>query len=317
MSELLQAAFIINLLASMIRIASPILYGALGELVTERSGIMNLGVEGMMLSGALAAFLITYSTGSLPLGTLAGIVAGMLCALLVVWMTATLKVDQVITGLAINLLCAGLTAYVFRLIFKAVSNPKTIQVYPPVKIPLLSSIPFFGEVLFSHQMLVYIAFLFAPIIWIFLYRIKYGLTLRGIGDNPRALDMKGVRLTTYQYLAVLFGGAMAGLGGAVLVQVSSGIFVPGNLLYGGEAAGRGWIAIAIVIFGNWKPGWITIGALFFGLIEALQLSLQAVGVAVPHQFLLALPYALTIVSLMIYHGRSEGPLALGRAYSRE
>jgi simple sugar transport system permease protein len=153
--------------------------------------------------------------------------------------------------------------------------------------------------------------LLVPAISIFLYRTKYGLELRGLGDNPRAVDMKGVNITVRQYLAVMFGGMMAGLGGAFLTQVAAGIFVPQI------SAGRGWIALAIVIFGNWRPLWILLGALFFGFIDSFQLSLQAVGVDLPYQLLLALPYLLTILALVINRSRSQAPLSLGIPYHRE
>jgi simple sugar transport system permease protein len=297
----------------MIRIATPILYAAMGELVAERSGVLNLGVEGMMLTGALVGFLVTYYTGKLWLATLMAVIAGMLLAFIMAFMAATLKVDQIITGLAINLVALGLTTYGYRLAFKNVGtqNPATIPTYGAVRVPILCNIPFLGEILFSQHLLTYAAFLAVPLISLFLYRTRFGLELRGIGDNPRALDMKGVSVSRYQYLAVIFGGAMAGLGGAFLTQASTGIFVPQI------SAGRGWIAVAIVIFGNWKPSWVLLGSLFFGLVDSTQLSLQAVGLDLPYQLLLSLPYVLTILALVVNRSRSESPLSLGRPYIRE
>jgi simple sugar transport system permease protein len=313
MSDLLQAAFIASLLAGMIRIATPIIFAAMGELVTERAGVLNLGVEGMMLTGALVGFLVTFSTGSLWLGTIVAILAGGMLGLLMAFMSSTLKVDQILTGLAINLLAAGITTYGYRLTFTDVGteNPATISTFETIRIPGLSEIPLLGQVLFSQPLLTYIALLLVPAISIFLYRTKYGLELRGLGDNPRAVDMKGVNITGRQYLAVMFGGMMACLGGAFLTQVAAGIFVPQI------SAGRGWIALAIVIFGNWRPSLILLGALFFGFIDSFQLSLQAVGVDLPYQLLLALPYLLTIAALVINRGRSQAPLSLGIPYHRE
>jgi simple sugar transport system permease protein len=313
MSDLLEAAFVASLLAGMVRIASPIIFAAMGELVTERSGVLNLGVEGMMLMGALVGFLVTFGTGSLWLGTLMAILAGGMLGLLMAFMSSTLKVDQILTGLAINLLVIGITTYGYRLTFTDVGteNPATIATYQTIQIPGLSEIPLLGPVLFSQPLLTYIALLLVPAISIFLYRTKYGLELRGLGDNPRAVDMKGVNITVRQYLAVMFGGMMAGLGGAFLTQVAAGIFVPQI------SAGRGWIALAIVIFGNWRPLWILLGALFFGFIDSFQLSLQAVGVDLPYQLLLALPYLLTILALVINRSRSQAPLSLGIPYHRE
>jgi len=228
-------------------------------------------------------------------------------------LAATLKVDQTVTGLAINILASGLSFYLFRLAFKDVGaqNLPSVTTFDVIKIPVLSKIPFLGEILFSQHALTYIAFLSVPVISFFLYRTKRGLELRCVGENPRAVDMKGISVSKYQYLAVVFGGIMAGIGGSFLTLASAGLFVPEI------SGGRGWIALAIVIFGNWMPSRIVLGALFFGLIDSFQLALQAVGVNLPYQLLLAAPYVLTIVALVAYRGRSKSPLALGIPYNRE
>lgn len=313
MSDLLQAAFIVSIFAGMVRIATPILYGALGELVAERSGVMNLSIEGTMLTGAFVGFLIGYSTGSLWLGVAAAVLAGGLLGLLMAFMASTIKVDQTVTGLAINLLASGITFYWFRLAFKnaGAQNLATVSTFNVVKIPLLSEIPVVGQIVFSQQLLTYIAFLLVPAVSFFLYRTKYGLELRSLGDNPRALDMKGLSVAARQYVAVVFGGMLSGLGGAFLTLASSGLFVPDI------SGGRGWIAFALVIFGRWRPSLILLGALFFGLIESFQLALQAVGVALPYQLLLALPYLLTIAALVVNRRSAQAPLALGIPYHRE
>jgi len=312
-SSLWEAAFITSLLAGMLRMATPILFAALGELIAERAGILNLGVEGMMLTGALTGFLVAHATGSLWLGTVSALATGGLLGLFMAFMAAQLKVDQILVGLALNLLAVGGTTYAYRLAFKDVGakNPSTIATFETLNIPLLSKIPFIGEVLFSQHLLTYIALVLVPATYFLLYRTKYGLELRGIGDNPRAVDMRGINNIRRQVLAVTFGGMMAGLGGAFLTLAATGLFVPE------VSAGRGWIAIAVVIFGNWRPQWILIGALLFGLVESIQLSLQAVGVKVAHEFLLGLPYLLTIVALVFNRSRSQSPLALGIPYHRE
>jgi ABC-type uncharacterized transport system permease subunit len=294
-SEFLHATFVISLLAGMVRIATPILLSALGELVAERSGILNLSIEGTMLMGAFVGFLVCYASGSLWLGLVAAILAGALLSLLMAFLACTLKVDQTVAGLAINLLSSGLTFYLFRLAFKNVGsqNLPSISTFQKIPIPLLSKIPALGEILFSQNLLTYIAVLLVPIISFFLYRTKPGLELRSLGDNPRALDMR------------------VGLGGAFLTLASAGLFVPDI------SGGRGWIALAIVIFGSWKPTRILLGALFFGLIDSFQLSLQAVGVALPYQLLLALPYLLTIAALVVNRSRSQAPISLGKPYYRE
>jgi simple sugar transport system permease protein len=313
MADLLQATFIISLLAGMVRIATPILLAAIGELVTERSGVLNLSIEGTMLMGAFVGFLVTYNTESLWLGVFGAMVMGALMGLLMAVMASTLKVDQTVSGLAINLLASGLSFYLFRLAFADVgsSNLPSISTFNVIEIPFLSEIPFLGKILFSQYALTYLAFILVPIVTFFLYRTKYGLEVRSVGENPRAVDMKGISVPVRQYLAIMFGGVMSGLGGAFLTLASAGLFVPEI------SGGRGWIALAIVIFGNWIPFRIVLGALFFGLIDSIQLSLQAVGVELPYQLLLAAPYVFTILALVVGRGRSRAPLALGIPYNRD
>ncbi len=314
MNDIFQTVFVISLLSGMIRIATPILFAALGELVVERSGILNLGVEGAMLAGAFVGFVGGFLTGSLWLGVLLGVMAGGVLNLLMAFMSVTLKVDQTVAGLTINLFSAGLTFYLFRIIFKSSGsqNLPTLHTFDVVRIPLLSSIPFIGEVLFSSYMLSYLAFLvLLPGIFFYLYKTKYGLNLRCLGENPESMDMKGVRVGRYQYLALLFGGMMAGAGGAYLTLASAGLFVPEII------GGRGWIAIAIVIFGDWKPFRIMLAALFFGLLDTFQLQIQGIGVRFPYQILLTLPYLLTIVAVTIGRKRSGAPIHLGIPYKRK
>ena len=312
-NDFLTSAVLVSLFGGMIRLATPILLAAMGELVTERSGVLNLGIEGTMLMGALAGFLGTLISGSLWFGVGMAIVVGALWGLIMAFMSASLKVDQIVAGLGINLLSAGMSFYLFRVVTREVAgnNIVNVPVFRSVEIPILAKIPFLGEVIFSQHTLTYIAFLSVPLIWFFLYRTKYGLEIRCIGENPRAVDTKGVNVTLRQYLAVMFGGMMAGLGGSFLTLASAGLFIPGM------SAGRGWIAIAIIIFGNWRPAGILLAGLFFGFLDSLQLHVQGVGVNFPHEFLLMLPYVLTIVALIASRTRSAAPLALGLPYTRE
>src|SRR5712691_206711 len=303
MSEIWTEAFMVAVFSGMIRISAPLLFGAMGELVTERSGIMNLGVEGNMLIGAFAGFLTAHATGSLWLGVVAGALAAGVSGLLMAFMSTTLKVDQTVTGLAINLLASGVTFYLYRVAFKNVgsTNLPSVHTFEVLRIPLLSRIPVVGRILFSQHALTYIAILLVPAIAFFLYRTRYGLEIRLMGENLRAADMRGINVVLRQYLAVMFGAMMAGVGGAFLTLASAGLFVP-NI-----SGGRGFIAFALVIFGNWSPFRILAGALFFGLIDALQLQLQAIGVSLPHQLLLALPYLLTILVLLGNRRRTKAP----------
>lgn len=312
MSDVLSVAFLTALAAAMIRITTPLLFGALGELVTERAGIMNLGVEGNMLIGAFAGFFTAHETGSLWLGVVVAAIAASLAGLLMAFMSTTLKVDQTITGMAINLVASGMTFYLFRVAFEdpGAHNIPVVRTFGIVAIPLLSDLPVVGDILFRQHAMTYIAFILVPIIGFLLFRTRHGLELRLTGENPRAADMRGISVTVRQYLAVIFGAMMAGVGGAFLTLASAGIFVHQI------TRGRGFIAFALVIFGNWSPVRILLGALFFGLIESLQLQLQAKGVQLPHQLLLSLPYVLTILALLANRRRSNAPLGLGVPYLR-
>lgn len=311
-SEIFQAAIIASILASTIRLATPLLLAALGEMVTERSGVLNLGVEGMMLMGAFAGFMGTYASGSLWVGVLSAMLAGGLMALLMVFMAATLKVEQIVTGMALNLLGSGLSLFWHRLAFdKSEVNVITIEIFQPIHIPGLSDLPYVGQVLFSHRWMTYLAFLMVPLMWFFLYRTKYGLQLRCVGENPRAVDMKGLNVTRMQYLATVFGGLMAGLAGSFLTLGASPRFVPEI------SAGRGWLAIVIVIAGNWLPWRIMLAALVFAFLDAFQLHVQGVGALIPYQILLAIPYVFAIVAMMGSRARSEAPSHLGVPYLRE
>lgn len=313
MSDLVKTAFLVSLLTGMFRMAAPILFAALGELVTERSGILNLGIEGTMLLGGFAAFLATYNTGSLWSGVLWGMLAGGLMSALFSLIVVTLKADQTIAGLTTNIFAAGVSLYMFRYTFAdvATENLATVETFSEVPIPILSEIPFLGEVLFNQHVLTYLVIIMVFVIHLFLYRTKYGLALRAIGDNPRAVDMKGVNVNRYQYLAVIFGGIMAGLGGSFLTIASAGLYSPGIV------AGRGWIALAIVILGNWKPVRILLAALLFGFLDTFQLQVQGLGFNFPYQALVALPYLLTIVVLVYGRAKSSEPLSLGKPYLRE
>ena len=298
MTDILKVTFIISLLSGMFRMAAPILFAALGELISERSGVLNLGVEGTMLIGGFAGFLATYNSDSLWLGVLWAVLAGGLMSALMAFVVVNLKADQTIAGLTVNILASGVSLYLFRITFDnvATENLATVDTFEAIPIPLLSKIPFFGEFLFNQHILTYLAIFLVLLLHLFLNRTKYGLVLRSIGDNPRAVDMKGVNVTLYQFLGVVFGGMMAGLGGSFLTLASAGLYSPGMV------AGRGWIALAIVILGNWKPVNILWAALFFGFLDTFQLQVQGIGVDFPYQILLSLPYVLTIVVLV--YGRA-------------
>ncbi len=313
LSEFFQFGFLISVFSGAVRMGTILLLAALGELVTERSGVLNLSVEGMMLTGALTGFLVSFFTHSLWLGVLYAALSGMVISAIFGLLAVILQIDQTVSGLTINIFASGLTYYLYRTIFPDVgsSNIPNLVPFSTLHVPFLSEIPVIGGLLFSHSWFGYFAVLMVGVISFYLFRTKSGLILRTLGENPRAVDMKGINVTRYRYFAVLFGGLMAGLAGSILTLGSAGLFVADM------TAGRGWLAIAIVIFGDWKPGRILLASLFFGLIDAMQMQIQALGVQLPSELFLAMPYILTVIAVFLGRHRTGTPLALGTAYVRE
>ena len=313
LSDILQSGLIISILATAVRMGTILLLAALGELIVERAGVLNLSVEGMMRSGAFGGFIGAYYTNSLWLGVLSAILAGLLVSALFGLLAIILQIDQTVSGLTVNIFAAGLTFYLYRALFPNVgaTNIPALKPFSVFQIPFLSDIPIIGKILFSQYALSYLAFFLMLLVAFYLYRTKSGLILRTLGENPRVVDMKGINVMRYRFLAVLFGGMMAGLAGSFITLASVGIFVADI------TSGRGWLAIAIVIFGDWKPVKILWASLFFGFIDALQMQLQALGVQLPFQLFLAMPYILTTVAVFLARKRSGAPLALGVHYVRE
>ena len=300
--------FIFTLLGATLRISTPILLGALGETVIERAGILNLGIEGTMLLSAFAGFVAAQVTGSLLIGLVAALLTGILLALLMGVLTVTLGVNQHVSGLGITLFATGLALFAFRLIYGGEQvPPKLDQAFPQFNI--LTGTPL--EPVFSQYAITYLALLLVPLIGWLLYRTAFGLRLRAVGENPEAAATAGINVYIMRYLALMIGGALMGLGGAFLSMAQLGAFTHGII------NGRGWIAIAIVIFGNWQPSRVLAGALLFGGLQALQLRLQAQGVPLPYEVLLALPYVLTIVAIAFAGRNASYPAALLKPYRRE
>ncbi len=308
--ELISTSFIIGILAASIRLATPILLAALGEIFVERAGILNLGVEGIMLMGALSGFLGGYWSGNLWAGVLAGMLTGVLFGLLMGFMSITVRANQVVAGIGITILGGGLSTLLFRLAFGLRTIPPTLDIFPTLPIPLLSQIPFIGPVLFEHNVLVYLALILVPAASAVLYRTHFGLKVRAVGESPDAVDARGISVARTRYLALIIGGAMAGLGGAYLVLGSLGLF------WTQMTAGRGFIAIAVVVFSKWDPARALLGALVFGVASALQISLQTLGMPIPSQILLMLPYIITIIVLVGVSRRAEFPSAYAVPYFR-
>lgn len=313
MTELFDSGIILAILAAMIRISTPLLLASLGELVVQRAGIWNLGIEGAMLMAAFSAYMISIATDSLWLAMLVAMLTGILMNMIMAICATTFKLNQFIVGLGINLLASGLTLFLYRQAATAAGGDTlpTVRTFDVLYLSGLSDIPVLGQVLFSQQGLTYFAFGLVPLVWWFLYRTQYGLEIRSIGENPKAIDMKGLSVSIRQYLALAFGGAMTGLAGAYLVLALTDRFVPGM------TGGRGWLAFVIIIAGRWRPFPILCAVLVFALLDAFQLQAQAIGVALPYQFLLALPYLVAIGALTVFRSKPEQPERLGVPYRRE
>jgi general nucleoside transport system permease protein len=294
--------------SSAVGAATPLVYAALGELVTERSGVLNLGVEGMMLVGAMSGFAMGVSSGSLWLAFLTAAGAGALIALLFGALTLSLQTNQVATGMALTLFGVGLSAFAGR---SFVGLP--IARVPPLHIPVLSDLPVLGPLLFRYDALVYLSIVLCALIAWFLQRTRPGLRLRAVGEAPAVAHSLGEPVTRIRYLAVLFGGAMSGVAGAYLSTALTPMWVEGM------SAGRGWIALALVVFGTWKPWRVLGGAYLFGSVTVLQLYAQGLGVHIPSEFLSMLPYVATIVVLVVICRNPRTillnqPASLGRSF---
>lgn len=307
LEKILTIAFITGLFCAAVRMAVPILLAALGEIFSELSGVLNIGIEGSMLSGALAGFLGTYYTGSIFWGVMAGICAGAVMGLIMAFLSVTLQANQVACGIILNLFALGFTSFLFRIVFGVTLMPPSIKALEPLPVPLLKDIPFFGPVLFQQNILVYITFILVILCSFILYRTYPGLKIRAAGEKPDAADTMGVNVCFTRYICVIVGSMFAGLGGAFL-SMELGMFID-NM-----TAGRGFIALAAVIFGRWSPGGALGASLLFGFADAFQLRLQSLGVSFPHELLLMLPYILTIVMLTGVVGKSHSPSALTVPY---
>ncbi len=301
-----------DILAAGVVAGTPILYASLGEVISERAGILNLGVEGMMLVGAVSAFYVGTYTQDKWLGLLVALLAGGLMALIHAVICIVFRANQVASGLALTIFGTGLSAYLGRTL---VGIPPT-STFNAVAIPLLSKIPVIGRILFNQDMMVYLSVVLVAIVWFVFYKTKAGLLLRAAGENPSAVDALGHNVFSIRYVAVIVGGMFAGAGGAYLSLAYAPSWVE-NM-----SAGRGWIAVALVIFAVWDPARALLGAWLFGVIASLGLHLQAMGVMIPSYFLQMLPYIFTFVVLVFTtretkRRRSGTPAALGIAYSRE
>jgi simple sugar transport system permease protein len=320
-SLILNWAFVVALVTAAIRLAVPILLATLGEIITERAGVLNLGLEGVMVMGGVTGFMAAYYLQSGPLagvsawlGLGAGMAAGMLMGLILAGLSVTLRADQVIVGVTLVVFGQGIANYLYRQAFSSLTA--RTNGLPPLSIPGLSSIPVLGPILFSHDATVYLTVFLVFLVWFLLFRTTWGLRIRSMGENPASGDTSGLSVNRTRYAAILLGAALAGLGGAVLTVVQLRMFREGIM------GGRGWIAVALVIFARWQPTRALLGALLFGLADSVQYRIQALSQigrgtgTIPYEFLLMSPYVLTLVVLWFRTGRGAAPEVLGRPYSK-
>jgi ABC-type uncharacterized transport system permease subunit len=307
-SEFLTTGFLLGILASGIRLATPYLYASLGETFGQRSGVLNLGVEGQMLLGAFFAFYVSITTGNLWLGLLAAIVVGAAMGFAMAFVTIHLQAEQGISGIGFYLFGLGMSTLLFQMTLGTV---ETVRGFPPVHIPVLSDIPIVGEIFFNHSILVYGAYLLVPIATFVLNKTNLGLKIRSVGENPEAADSLGVSVAGVRYVTVTMGGVLSAVGGASL---SIALY---NVFQQNMTSGMGFIAVALVYFGGWRPVGVLLGALLFSVVIAFQLWLQVKGAAIPSDLLVMLPYILTIVALVLTVQRVRAPSALTKPFERE
>ena len=292
------------LIASLLVAATPILLAGIGELVVERAGVLNLGVEGMMITGAICGFMATIITGSPALGFVFAAIGGAALSFLFALLTQYALANQVASGLALTLFGLGLSSLLGQ-DYVGLKPPST----PKLDIPILSDLPFLGTVLFSHDVIVYLSIALVASVWATLKYTRVGLVLRAVGENHDAAHALGYKVVRIRVLAIMFGGACAGLGGAYISLIRVPQWTEGM------TAGAGWIALALVVFASWKPWRVLLGAWLFGGVTVLQLNLQAAGVAIPVEYLSMSPYIITILVLVIMSAdKSRAPASLGRIF---
>lgn len=299
---------IVQILFAAVKTGTPLLFIALGEVICEKSGVLNLGQEGMMLMGAVVGFLAAYGTGSAGLGVLAAMIMGCVMSLIFAVLVLHLGANQVATGLALTIFGTGLSAFIGSGVVG-----QTIQGFQPIAIPLLSDIPFIGKILFSHDILVYSSFVMTFALMFVVNKTRIGLTLKAVGENPHAANAIGIKVLRVRYLAVMFGGVMAGISGAYMSLVYTPMWVE-NM-----TAGRGWIALALVVFASWRVGRIMLGAYLFGLASIMHLVLQGLGWSISPNLLAMLPYVATVVVMVIisadkFKEKLLAPRALGKPF---
>ncbi len=307
MSDIVTTGVLAGVLISMIRLATPFLYAAIGETFAQTSGVINLGVDGIMLLGAYGAFYVALQTGDLGLAMLAAAVIGLVLGLLMSFISVTLKAEQGISGIGLYMFGLGMSSLLFK---TTIGTVKTITGFQPVKIPILGDLPVIGPILFQHSLPVYGAFLLVPLAWWVLSKTTLGLSIKSVGQNPAAADSVGISVDRIRYLSVCTGSVLAGIAGASL---STALV---NLFQDNLTAGQGFIAVALVYFGGLSPWGVMGGALLFSVVNSLQLWMQVLGVQIPSDVAVMLPYLLTIAALTVTVNRMRQPVALNKPFER-
>lgn len=304
-------SWISSLLLAAVRLSVPLLFIALAELYSERAGMVNIGLEGLAAIGSLVGFLVCYITGSTWLGILCGALAGIAVNMIYAFATVSLCADHTVYGMAINIFAPALASFIYRVYFGTGSDLKQITLMSGVGIPVLKDIPFLGELLFNQTPMVYLAFALVIFTCIFFSKTRAGLSYKAVGEHPKAAASLGIPVIRVKYLSCVICGALSGIGGAYLTTCYSNTYTQGNI------AGRGFIALAAVIFGRWSGGGVLLACLFFGFCDALQIRLQVGSFGVPYQFFQMIPYIATIIVLSVIGAKKAGPRANGQPYRRE
>jgi general nucleoside transport system permease protein len=306
-TDLLAANVIIGVLASGIRLATPYLYATIGEIFGQRSGVLNLGVDGQMLLGAFAGFYVAFTTQNLWLGLLAAMLVGSLMGLAMAFISVTLKAEQGISGIGVYLFGLGMSDLLFQ---TSLGTVETVRGFRPIHFPILSDLPVVGQIFFNHNILVYIAFALVPVSWFILNKTTLGLKIRSVGENPHAADSLGVSVSGVRYFTLILGGTLSGVAGASLSIALLNVFQQ-NM-----TNGLGFIAVALVYFGGWRPLGVMLGSLLFSMVNALQLWVQVLNIPIPSDVAVMMPYLLTILALVVAVQRVRPPAALTKPFER-
>ena len=310
--ELFEILLSASFWAAAVRIASPLIFATMGELICERAGVLNLGIEGIMVIGAFAGWMTVYQGGGLWMGVGVAMLSGMGFGLLHATLTVPFGLSQHVVGLGITLLATSASSFAYRLVLPEVTSPPKIEPFQIIDIPVLSDLPLIGPALFQQTALTYLAFAMILIVGLVLYRTPLGLALRAAGENPAAVEAQGLSVTALRMGAVVVGSGLMAVGGAFLTMSAFSSF------FFDMVNGRGWVCIALVVFGAWRPGKAALGALLFAAFDALQIRLQQtpIGAHLPYQIFLMVPYVLSILALILMSRRAEVPAALMVPYNK-